>query len=208
MQKITDIYVKYSIPKNLQEHMECVACVAYYITEHTTIQVDTKLIVGGALTHDLGNILKFDLELHRKIFTLSEETFLEIVNNKELFKSMYGSNCEAMTIDILKKEGFEQKYIDIVTDINFTDIPKICTKDLEKQILKYADLRVGLLGVITLQERLDDAEVRYPDIINETNLQALYQMEKNIFSHCKIKPEDITEESIAPYMEKLTNFTL
>ena len=34
------------------------------------------------------------------------------------------------------------------------------------------------------------------------------EMEKQIFSKCKIKPEDITDETIAPIIEELKNFVI
>ncbi len=204
--KILEIYKKYKIPKNLQEHMERVACVGGYIADQATVVLDRDLIMIGALTHDLGNILKFDLDLSQKFFTYSPEEFLEMKTSKEYFQNIYGSDCEAMTIDILKKEGCDQKYIDIITNISFKNISELCGERLEKQILKYADMRVGLLGVVTLKERMDDARVRYPNMITEQSLQALYQIESNIFSHSNITAEDITQESTSPYLQRLENF--
>jgi hypothetical protein len=203
MRKITEIYIKYEIPENLRLHMRQVCAVTSCIIDNMTIPVDRNLIVLGALTHDLGNILKFDLSINYYNFDVEK---LRSIQQK--YAQIYGKDCDAMTIDILKKEGFTQDYINIVSHFSFKYLPIIINESIEKQILKYSDMRVGLFGIISLDERIDDANERYGNCFDDKLIDTTHTLEIQIFSHYKIKPEDITEDSIAPYIEKLKNFTL
>src|SRR3989344_3343249 len=59
--KITEIYKKYKIPKNLQEHQLKVAAVASTICNNFKQKIDKESVITAALLHDMGNIIKFDL---------------------------------------------------------------------------------------------------------------------------------------------------
>ncbi|USN54769.1 MAG: HD domain-containing protein [Candidatus Peribacteria bacterium] len=59
---IQDIYTQYQIPPSLQEHMLRVAAVAEQICLHSSQEIDHATIVTAALLHDMGNIIKFNLD--------------------------------------------------------------------------------------------------------------------------------------------------
>ena len=42
----------------------------------------------------------------------------------------------------------------------------------------------------------------------QSNKKRTTQIEKQIFSKCKIKPEDITDETVKPVIEELKNFVI
>lgn len=56
--KISDIYKKFGIPPNLQEHMLRVCGVVSFIKKHwnnADIKIDWDLVKKTSLLHDLGN---------------------------------------------------------------------------------------------------------------------------------------------------------
>ena len=59
---ILEIYEKYKIMPQLQEHQLRVASVAKTICDHLLVPVHTDHVVSVCLLHDMGNILKFDLQ--------------------------------------------------------------------------------------------------------------------------------------------------
>ena len=70
------------------------------------------------------------------------------------------------------------------------------------------------MGVVSLEERLEDGYRRYKatESHSESERLTLYacmrELENQIFEHCKIKPEDINDESIAAIMASLKDFVI
>src|SRR3990172_10228755 len=63
--KISEVYKKFNIPPNLQEHMLKVCSIVSFIEKHwTREEVNWGLAKKVALLHDIGNIVKFDFEAH------------------------------------------------------------------------------------------------------------------------------------------------
>ena len=59
---ILRIYKKYFIPLNLQKHMLKTAGVGKIICDSSNLKLNKTVIVTTLLLHDMGNILKFDVE--------------------------------------------------------------------------------------------------------------------------------------------------
>ena len=85
----------------------------------------------------------------------------------------------------------------------------------EQKIASYSDMRVGPYGVLPMEERISEGHKRYEGrkhSVASGNFEALSQsfrnMEKQIFSKCKIKPEDINDETIKPIFSKLKDFVI
>jgi hypothetical protein len=75
--------------------------------------------------------------------------------------------------------------------------------DFEMKILEYADMRVIPRGIVGITERLSEGRARYSGKKNGFSssqyaeiFKALQNIESNIFSQSKIKPEDVTNESV------------
>lgn len=79
--KIAEIYQKYKVPPNLQEHMLRVAAMAEIIANSwPNNSLDREILLLACLTHDMGNILKFDLV--NKINFLGEEAKMLYIGGK------------------------------------------------------------------------------------------------------------------------------
>jgi HD superfamily phosphohydrolase len=199
---ILEIYEKYNIMPNLQLHQLRVAAVAEQICEASTTPVDKESIVLACLLHDMGNIIKSKFDT---LYKMTEEEVLYWSKVKEEFIQKYGSNETMATIAILKELEVSEFIQDMIKDSDFAHICEMLHSDLtEKQLMKYADLRVGPYGVVSLAERLEDGKNRY-GAWEEEKTECAYEIEKHIFSHTNIKPEDITDESIKHRIEKLRN---
>jgi hypothetical protein len=209
MRKITDIYSEYKIPLTLQEHMFRVASVIKYFLEKIDVNLDKKNMITAALLHDMGNIVKINFDNDTPInnsYTHEQKEYWKNVKNEYVEK--YGENTDIATLAICAELGVERSVINLLNNLGFEYICDISNDSLEKQILKYGDLRVGFYGIISLMERINDANARYDNLFSSKLIDCSKNMERQILSHSKIKAKDITEKSIRSYMEKLKDFEI
>ncbi len=87
----------------------------------------------------------------------------------------------------------------------------------ERKICAYCDQRVAPDGVVGIKERLEDAKVRYKDKTlsvwsNEEKANHLINcslgIEKQIMQYCSINSEDINDETIEIYIDKLKKYNI
>ena len=84
------------------------------------------------------------------------------------------------------------------------------------KIVNYADTRVDPHGIVSYDERMEEGRNRYKDRsdndINEEQrikfVECGKDIEKQIFAKCKIKPEDINDETVKPIIESLKDFVI
>jgi hypothetical protein len=89
------------------------------------------------------------------------------------------------------------------------------SSDFCKKICFYADNRVSPHGIVSVEEHSLNAKERYKNhphsFSEESRLvfnKYISEIEKQIFSVSKIKPEDINDESIKKYLEDIKNFEI
>lgn len=212
--KIQEIYEKYQIMPQLQIHMLRAAGVAYLICDNFNKPLDNKLIISAALLHDMGNMVRIDLEKYPKLRKGLDMKYWKRVQKN--FISKYGLNEYITTGKILKELNLSEKIINIVDIGEVINIPVIeGDNNTEIKIFIYSDTRVSPYGVTSLSERLSEVKDRFivkkniteeyfeDNIVNKAQI-----IEHQIFSHCKIKPEDVTEEKVQPLLEQLRNYDI
>lgn len=205
MKKITEIYDEYQIMPTLAEHQLRVAAVAKLLCNACKKELATKDVVITMLLHDMGNIIKFDLE---KFPEFTREKGLEYWQEVQAqFKERFGNNEHQAHLKIGTELGISERVIELLDVVEFD---KICNtasgNDWEKKICQYVDMRVGPHGVLSLADRLGEARKRYGIGSDEERwdlIKCAEQVEQQIFEHCSINPEDITDESIADIVEEL-----
>ena len=214
MKKITEIYKEYKIMPMLAIHQMRVAAVAMQICESFNIEIDKESIVKACLLHDMGNIIKFKLE-HKPEWNEPEGTlYWEKVKYDFILK--YGNNEHHASLKIAKELGLSICIYDLINCIDASVAEKIVTEnDFNKKICAYVDNRVSPYGVVSIEEHSLDSHKRYinhPHAFSEESRlffnKNLYLIEKQIFSHTKIKSEEINDESVKKYLEKLQNIEI
>ena len=217
MKNILEIYEHYKIMPNLALHQLRVASVISLICKNLNIKVDTDVAITSGLLHDMGNIIKFDLNYFPEFSEPLGIEYWQKVQNEYFEK--YGRHEHEATQKILKELGVNQRVIDIDARMIFGNL---CidrdSNDLELKLLHYADMRVGPFGILSFDERMEDARKRYENKLDdemtreknrrEELLACGRDIEKQIFENCKIKPEDINDESIAEILEELKGFMI
>jgi HD superfamily phosphodiesterase len=216
MRKIIDIYEKYKIMPNLQMHQLRVAAVAKQICESLTREVDKESIIKACLLHDMGNIIKFDLIQTESIFGLSETEIADLKEIKNEFIQKYGDDVDRANLFIAKEIGVSDVVQYLVKNNDFNYLCDISQSgSIEKKIIKYSDLRVGPHGILSYDERMNEAKERYKDYKSKIDQEERKKLvhcgkdiEKEIFSHSNIRPEDVNDESVAATIEELKNFEI
>ena len=235
--KILEIYEKYQIMPQLQEHQLRVAGVAGVICENFnplpirlslragsnpphkgegTASIDGMNIVKACLLHDMGNILKFDLK--KSHIFLKKEIDVEFWEKvKEEYREKYGSDEHQASLEIAKEIGVSQRVLELIDCIEFSKVEEnLNSTDFGKKICEYSDDRVGFLGVMSMEERFADLRARYAHRHTQWGAEearqkfetSVREIEKQIFIHCNIKPEDITETLILVTKKKLTDLEI
>lgn len=199
---ISDIYKRYYVSPNLQEHMLTVASVALCIADHWVGErLDRDRLGKTALVHDLANTVKFNLDKYPEF--LGDE----VVNisfwkskQKELI-GKYGQNDHVATEKMLKEIGFGGDDIKIVQEKSFGN--SIVTEKSTGWILKillYSDLRVLPIGIGTLEERFKDILERMPKYSSRPDINNLFsacrEIEKQIQKNIDIPLRTINSRSI------------
>lgn len=211
MKKITEIYEEYKIMPNLQEHMFRVAAVASLICDNFNEPLPKDDIITACLLHDMGNIIKFKLDYFPEFNKPQGLEYWQNVQDEYIKK--YGEGEHKATIRIMKEINLPDHLIFIVSQIDFSLICSLSNgNDINTKIAFYADARVDPHGIVSYDERMNEGKKRYQsrnkisDEKRQVSVECGKEIEKQIFTRCKIKPEDITDLSVAPIIAELKNF--
>jgi hypothetical protein len=215
MRKITDLYKEYKIIPNLETHQLRVAACAMQICKHLTVEIDTESVIKACLLHDMANIIKFDLSKTQAMFNFSNEEIEIMAGIKAEFIKKYGTSEHIGSLTIARELGMDEKVVSNIDAIDFNHWDEVDQgESIEEKICVYCDGRVAPYGVVSLSERLEEGSKRYAGPnpqVGERRIvlhNAARSIEKDIFSHCSIMPQDITEASVAPYIELLKEYEI
>jgi hypothetical protein len=200
--KITFVYQQHKIIPFLQLHMKRVAAVAKTIADNETLPVDNEDIARAMLLHDMGNILKFKFDRFSKELEPEGKTYWERVQQE--YKGKYGEDEHLATLSIAQELHMSDRVRELIGSVGFIQSKRNSERDdMSIKICCYSDQRVTPFGVTTLEERIAEARKRYlgnPKYDFDRDAPFLFTIEDQIFSKNKLKPGDITEESIEPLL--------
>lgn len=207
---ILKIYQKYYLPENLQMHMLRVAACSQLIIHHWNGPIlEKEAIIRVCLLHDMGNILKIPEDFSE------DENFRKL--RKKYFEK-YGTNDHALNLEIGKLEGLSERELVILDEKRSRKNEEtLKSTSFERKICAYCDQRVAPNGVVGIEERLEEAKIRYRDkpLSVWSNMEkadgliaCALQIEKQIMQFCDLDPEKINNESILTYVESLRNYEI
>jgi hypothetical protein len=212
MPTITEIYDRYHIPAGLRLHQLRVAAVAEQLAAALDRPLDRDEIVRTCLIHDTGNLLKFDLSLPELLEPEGSEYWERV---KSEMQRKYGPDEKAATQAIAHELGATEEMAGRIAKIGFTQLEAtLASADWSLKVCVYGDLRVGPHGVLTVAQRLDEGRKRYagrsdrlvrPDMY-EALVRAAQGLEQQLFEHARIKPADISDDSVRNRVESLKEF--
>jgi len=207
MANITGIYKLYGIPEVLQMHMFRVAAIADQILSvwHGP-NIDRESLMRVLLLHDMGNIVKMDIEP-------SEDSKTRAVREKYLSK--FGKDDHRVSHEIAKELGLSNNELSLMDGKIFIKNDKtLLSNDYSRKIGAYADQRAAPDGVFPLLTRLREAQRRYSDkpgsSMNnprtEKLIECALEIEKQLMVYCDLDPSDITNTSVAYFIDHLHTF--
>jgi hypothetical protein len=213
MRKISDVYREYKIMPFLQMHMLRVAAVAKIVCDSFDGEIEKEAIITACLLHDMCNIIKADLNIFQE--ATEPEGIKYWQRTKEEFIEKYGGNEHEATLYIARELGVSKMVIELIDQIRFSLLCRHAEgNDWNIKIVHYSDGRVAPKGISTYEERMQEGEQRYKgrqgyEEIGRVDLVSCgKKIEQQIFAKCKIKPEDINDETVAPIISKLREFVI
>lgn len=172
---------EHNTPKNIFLHSRKVNAIAKLIASKLIekgIDINLELVDFASLLHD---IAKFNT-----------------LNDRNISHTLEGGK-------ILDKSGFKT-IANVVAKHGLYAVLNGKLETWEEKIVNYADKRVKHDELVSIEERLREGAERYKDIYPDaekritSTLEPLKKLEKEIFNKLDIKPEDITEEAIKPFL--------
>ncbi len=133
---------------------------------------------------------------------------------KDEYSAKYGNDEHVATIKIAEELQVSEKILKLINAISFLGAPQSAEgEDFADKIVEYCDDRVNPFGVVSLEKRLSDLRERYAHKGGDTPERqafenAIRKMEKQIFAKCKIKPEDINDETVKNLILDLPEFVV
>jgi hypothetical protein len=214
---IQEVYKKFEVMPQLQEHMLRVAAVGQAVCQASPLPINQSNVIEACLLHDLGNIIKFDLTKFPEF--LEPEGLDHWKNVQNDFFARYGFDEHVATLMMAKDIGVKPEVYALVKAIGFNEF--MTEVNLEKPwyelwACEYADMRVTPTGVVSLGQRVADLEERYgkkyhhPDHVAKRQQfhEIMKHVESELFAKTTIKPSDINDSSIASSVIALKNYIL
>lgn len=174
--------------------------------------LDWQRIKITGLVHDLGNVVKFDLDKHPE-YLGKEQTRVEYWKQvqKQVIEK-YGADDHEATKRMLTEIGIGQEMQATILDKSFGNSIKIAAgRDWYAKILAYCDMRVLPGGIGTLDERLQDVRERMPKYANRPDFEELLAanraIEKEIQENSDVPVSQISDETVS-VDEKLLDFDI
>ncbi len=211
-----EVYAAYTIMPSLQLHQLRVAAVGKLICDNFENPVNAHDVILACLFHDMGNIVKFDLTLYPDLL---EPEGLEYWRGKQReFVQKYGTSAHAASVAIAQEIGLSDSVVSIIDRVGFSEMERTAQGDSrELQVVAYADCRVATHGVVSLEDRFDEAigryTHRYQTVEDASAAYAGYkkiglEIERKILSETSITSNDIHDASVAPLVEELWEYPL
>lgn len=217
---ISEIYSQYKIMPSLQLHQLRVAAVATQMAESAYEQLNINAITTATLLHDMGNIIKFKLDLFPEFLQPEGLEYWREV--KQEFINKYGDDEHNATYDIAEEIGIDKESMQLLKSIGFSKAPEVLKRnDISQMIVCYADHRVGPKSVLSLEDRMQEGQKRFKKNKNvadkdiekheesfRTLSAAMIEIEQCLFKMLVLQPQMITDESIASTVEGLKRFEI
>lgn len=205
-----ELYKKYRVIPNLQDHLYRVAGVGWIIADAYGSRVNKNDIIKACLLHDIANIIKFDLMRHPG--TLQPQGFEYWNNVRNEMIAKYGDNENEAHYAIARELNIEKRIIDLMKVVGF---PNSCevqkSDDLEKMITAYADRRVDFNGITSVADRDENGRQRYGYEVSDFSIKmnrCCNEMEEVLFNNISLKPEEINDRSVNVLRSELESYVI
>ena len=185
--EIQKLYGKYKTPEHVQQHMRIVAEVAVFLAGHlqkNNIKININFTKNLALLHDFLKMLVFT-EKNKK-----DPAIWKTLRKK--YPDTHDTEVASLILQQIKEsklaKGVRTQQFDAIISKNHP------LSTIEEKIVYYADKRVAHTKIVTLKERFEEGNKRYPPTRKEMPVirliqKKIYALEKQLCTQAQIKPE-------------------
>lgn len=213
---IVQIYRELYVPLKLQKHMFWVASVANQILDSWLGPVVNKTkLIRVLLLHDIGNIVK--IEVTDELADSLNVTADKLAEFKKIMIQKYGQDDHVVSIELSRQMGLGNDELKLMNEKIFIHNEEtMISNNYERKIGAYADQRIAPDGLRPLIDRLLEAKDRYGDkpgsSMNNPRtdflIECAVQIEKQVMEYCSLSAQDINNQSVIPYVEKLKKYKI
>jgi hypothetical protein len=209
---ILDIYKRFDIPPNLQEHMIRVYGIICFLEQHWIGEkLDWNNVKKMAILHDMGNIIKYNMDKYPNLLgkELVNIDYWKQVQQKIIQK--YGSDDEEATRKMLTEIGLDKSIIETIFNKTFGNSVAIMNSpNWNLKLLYYADLRTLPSGVGSLEDRLVDVRMRMPKYTSRPDFEdlvsACLQIGLQVGKNLNIPETEVTNQSTSVDLNIINNY--
>lgn len=220
---IVQIYQNYQVPPNLQQHMLRVGAVGKLALDHWQGEkIDKQHILDALLVHDMGNLIKFELDKQqsKKMLKTTKKTKASTKNWKKIQQQMierYGSNADRANELIAQELSLHQRTQKLLMHHSFERLVEIAPENhWEEKLVFWADLRIAPQGLVSAEARIQDLKDRYEHRDERWADSSLYNLwlktaitiERQLNQRTSINLQEITQQDLEPIVEQLTAYQL
>ncbi len=128
-----------------------------------TGSVQSSLVVKALFLHDMGNILKFDLSDTSLLAEEDKERVDDLLRVQHEFREQFGTTPDEATIAIIPTICSDPSVLKLYKDSQGSLVHQFVEEPIiEKKICYYGDMKIGPFGILPLEQRFADMNVRYP----------------------------------------------
>jgi hypothetical protein len=216
---IAKMYEELDIIPCLREHQARVAGVVDVLRKRWRADapaVDWDAACAAALLHDVGNIVKVQLDTPQGQAIIGPEECERIEHwreRKDETIRRFGSDEYAVTRGVLAdaplSPALRYRLWSIIEGSGFASGESLLETDfVERIVLAYADRVVGPFGVVTFEERMNEAARRYGYHVNRTEerstlVQAAYALRERIQSYVTEPLDSIVADEVQPFVRNV-----
>lgn len=214
LKNIEQIYKDYQIPQNLQQHMIFTASLGKIICQNWSgKKIDQDLVVTSLLLHDMGNIVKFNLQPDAPNFFIDQNKIDYWRKIQQEFRKKYGLRADEANLKIIDEIRPYPKIREVMEEHYFEFLPKLLKRknDWESKIVFYCDLRFNPRGICSIEDRVEDLRNRYvgrddtwaDQAIYQSRMENCLQLETQLDQQTSIQLRKISQSKIDQLVEKL-----
>lgn len=204
---VSQIYERYTIPINLQEHMLRVAAVGQIVCQGLKrVEFNQDRVLTVLLLHDMGNILKFKFERLELFAPEDQDRVEEMRQIQQEFRQKYGQTPDEATLAIMRELGVGEEAVDLCQRSHGERLEAIVAgSNWEEKICFYSDMRVGPFRVLSIEDRFSDLIERYPQNHErlEDQLGMAQKLEDQLQAASAVDIRSINDDSVEALVGQL-----
>lgn len=210
--KASAAYQYYNIMPTLAQHMLQVGAVAKIVTDQINEpDFPAAEIISACLLHDMGNIVKFDLDNVPAGLDVPDIDHWKSVQTN--IRKQYGLDEHQVTHHIANELGVSETTLNAIENCGTSKAASVlAAHNIPAMVVTYCDYHVAPTNIVSPAQRLADILDRYAGTPKYTGYQTdgqnVLALANYLETTYKIDPDLVTAEAVASVVESLRDWDL